>query len=119
MGGITFRIGDENNVEIKEKGHLGYYVKPGRRGNNYAARGSHFFASESFIDLMLIAVKLLMPIAKRYGLTSLIVIVEKANEPSRRVVLKLGGTLEEVQLYCLISLHNYIYMIGIHGEVKI
>lgn len=40
MGGITFRIGDENNEEIKEKGHLGYFVKPGRRGNNYAARGS-------------------------------------------------------------------------------
>jgi len=77
MGDITVRLGSSDSTEIQGKGHLGYAVKPLRRGKNFAARG----------------VTLLLPFLRQQGVMDLIVVMEKGNLASQRVAEKFGAAL--------------------------
>ena len=78
MGNIRLRIG--YNERIHYGGQIGYDVKEEFRGQRFAAR----------------ACKLLLPFAKRNGLTELWLTCDPENKPSRRTVERLGAQLVEV-----------------------
>jgi len=77
-GGIGLRAASTENV-TRYIGHVGYNVYPPARGHGYAAR----------------AVRLLLPFARRLGLTPLWITCNPENVASRRTCERAGGTLVE------------------------
>jgi tagatose 1,6-diphosphate aldolase len=78
-GGIGLRIGHSKDLEYYT-GHVGYHVYPAARGHHYAER----------------ACRLLLPLARRHGLTTLWITCNPDNLPSRRTCQRLGAELIEI-----------------------
>jgi len=74
-GGIGLRIGDTPNLR-QFIGHVGYNVYPAARGRHLAER----------------ATRLLLPLARRHGLTTLWITCNPDNVPSHRTCQRLGAT---------------------------
>lgn len=78
-GRINLRIGNPPDL-VQYGGHIGYGVEPAHRGRHFAAR----------------AVRLLLPLARRHGMTSLIITCNPANIASRRSCELAGAQLLEI-----------------------
>jgi predicted acetyltransferase len=74
LGRIRLRVGWSEDV-IRYAGHVGYAVEPAHRGRRYAER----------------ACRLIIPLAKRHGMTSLWITCQPDNAPSRRTLERLGA----------------------------
>lgn len=74
MGRIRLRVGWNDDV-IRYAGHIGYAVEPVYRGHRYAER----------------ACRLILPLAKRHGMTSLWITCQPDNTASRRTLERLGA----------------------------
>lgn len=79
VGGIGLRIGTNGELELYS-GHIGYHVYPAARGRHYAER----------------AARLLLPLAKRHGVSPLWITTNPDNFASRRTCERLGATLVDV-----------------------
>ena len=77
-GGVSLRIGDNDNIQ-RYIGHVGYGVYPPARGHHLAER----------------AVKLLLPLARLHGIELLWITCNPENLASRRTCERLGATLVE------------------------
>jgi tagatose 1,6-diphosphate aldolase len=78
-GGLNIRIGDTYNI-MMFYGHIGYTVEPEYRGHHYAER----------------ACRLLLPLAKAHGLTTVWIMCNPDNIASRRTCERLDATLENI-----------------------
>ena len=78
-GGIRLRIGSTHNIE-QYYGHIGYHVYPPARGHHYAER----------------AARLVLPLARRHAMKSLIITCNPDNIPSRRTCERLGASLIDI-----------------------
>ena len=74
-GGIGLRIGDTPNLR-RYIGHVGYNVYPAARGRHLAER----------------ATRLLLPLARRHGLSAVWITCNPDNRPSHRTCQRLGAT---------------------------
>jgi predicted acetyltransferase len=74
LGRIRLRVGWNEDV-IRYAGQVGYAVEPAHRGRHYAERSC----------------RLIMPVAKRHGMTSLWITCQPDNAPSRRTLERLGA----------------------------
>lgn len=74
IGRIRLRVGWNDEV-IRYAGQVGYLVEPAHRGHRYAER----------------ACRLLMPLAKRHGMSSLWITCLPDNMASRRTLERLGA----------------------------
>lgn len=74
MGRIRLRVGWSEDV-IRYAGHVGYAVEPAHRGHRYAER----------------ACRLIVPLAKRHGMTHLWITCQPDNMSSRRTLERLGA----------------------------
>jgi predicted acetyltransferase len=74
VGRIRLRVGWSDDV-IRYAGHIGYAVEPAHRGRRYAER----------------ACRLIVPLAKRHGMTNLWITCQPDNMPSRRTLERLGA----------------------------
>ncbi len=79
IGSIELRIGDTPDL-VTYGGHIGYAVEPPYRGHHYAAR----------------ACRLLLPLARRHGFTTLWITCNPDNLASRRTCELLGAELAEI-----------------------
>jgi tagatose 1,6-diphosphate aldolase len=79
VGGINFRAVSTRDLELYG-GHIGYGVNAPHRGHRYAAR----------------SVRLLFPLARAHGFTTLWITCNPDNAASRRTCEIAGGTLVEV-----------------------
>jgi tagatose 1,6-diphosphate aldolase len=77
LGGISLRVGD--NEHITYVGHIGYGVAESYRGNHYAAR----------------ATRLLIPLARRHGMTELWITTDPDNYASQRTCELVGAEYVE------------------------
>ena len=75
-GGISLRVATTETIELYY-GHVGYHVYPPARGRHYAER----------------SVRLLLPLARAHGLTTLWITCNPDNLPSRRTCERLGMRL--------------------------
>ena len=75
-GGIAFRIGTTPEIETFV-GHIGYHVYPPARGHRYSER----------------AARLLLPLARRHGMSRLWITCNPDNLASRRTCERLGARL--------------------------
>lgn len=78
-GGMGLRIGNTQEIELYS-GHIGYHVYPPARGHHYSER----------------ACRLVLPLARRHGLSQLWITTNPDNYPSRRTCERLGAELVEV-----------------------
>lgn len=74
LGRIRLRVGWSDDV-IRFAGHVGYAVEPAHRGHRYAER----------------ACRLIIPLARRHGMTHLWITCQPDNIPSRRTLERLGA----------------------------
>ncbi|HEX4266877.1 MAG TPA: GNAT family N-acetyltransferase [Steroidobacteraceae bacterium] len=74
LGRIRLRVGWSDEL-IRYAGQVGYAVEPAHRGHRYAER----------------ACRLIIPLAKRHGMTSLWITCQPGNMPSRRTLERLGA----------------------------
>lgn len=74
MGRIRLRVGWSEDV-IRYAGQVGYAVEPAYRGHHYAER----------------ACRLIIPVAKRHGMTDLWITCQPDNMSSRRTLERLGA----------------------------
>jgi predicted acetyltransferase len=79
IGSIELRIGISHHL-LMYSGHIGYGVLPEYRGHQYAAR----------------ACRLLLPLARRHGLTTLWITCNPDNIPSRKTCDLVGARLVEI-----------------------
>jgi tagatose 1,6-diphosphate aldolase len=79
IGSISLRIGHTPHI-VLYAGHIGYGVEPAYRGHRYAAR----------------ACRLLLPLARRHGLTTLWITCNPDNTASRRTCEILGAEFVEI-----------------------
>ena len=79
VGTISLRVGDTEYIR-RYAGHIGYGVEPAHRGHRYAAR----------------ATKLLFPLARKHGLTTLWITCNPENVASRRTCELVGGELVDI-----------------------
>ncbi len=79
LGGIRLRVGSTPHVELYA-GHIGYNVHEPHRGHRYAAR----------------SVRLLVPIAHRFGLNPVWITCDPENIASRRTLEVVGFEFVEV-----------------------
>jgi tagatose 1,6-diphosphate aldolase len=79
IGSINLRVGNTPHL-ILYGGHIGYGVAPAYRGHRYAAR----------------ACKLLLPLARQHGLTTLWITCNPDNIASRKTCERLGADLIEI-----------------------
>ena len=77
-GGISVRVGTSSSVEL-HYGHLGYHVFPAARGRYYAYR----------------ACRLVFPLLKAHGFTTIWITCDPHNAASRRTIERLGGEYVE------------------------
>ena len=78
MGACDLRVGYSERLYYG--GHIGYCVEPPFRGHHYAAR----------------ACRLLFQLAKKHGMSYLIITCNPDNLPSRKTCEYLGGELLEI-----------------------
>ncbi|HEY8665990.1 MAG TPA: GNAT family N-acetyltransferase [Tepidisphaeraceae bacterium] len=78
-GGIGLRIGVTPDLE-RYIGHIGYHVYPPARGRHYAER----------------ACRLLLPLARGHGISTLWITCNPENVPSRRTCQRLGAELVDI-----------------------
>ena len=74
LGRIRLRVGWNDNI-VRYAGQIGYAVEPSHRGHRYAER----------------ACRLLVPLAKQHGMTSLWITCQPDNAASRRTLERLGA----------------------------
>ena len=74
LGRIRLRVGWNDHV-IRYAGQVGYAVEPSHRGNHYAERSC----------------RLLVPLARQHGMTSLWITCQPDNVASRRTLERLGA----------------------------
>jgi tagatose 1,6-diphosphate aldolase len=79
IGRIDLRIGNTHHL-VMYGGHIGYGVESEHRGHHYAAR----------------AVKLLMPLARSHGMTTLWITCNPDNVASRRTCELAGAQFVEI-----------------------
>lgn len=79
IGGVRLRIGETESIRMYA-GHIGYGIDHPWRGHHYAERG----------------VRLILPIAKRHGLSTIWITCNPDNWASRRTCERLGGEMVEV-----------------------
>jgi tagatose 1,6-diphosphate aldolase len=79
VGRVNFRAQDHPMLELY-RGHIGYNVDPGHRGHHLAER----------------SVRLLFPLMRRHGFTSVWITCNPDNRPSRRTCERLGAELVEI-----------------------
>jgi predicted acetyltransferase len=79
IGHIELRIGNTNHI-VMYGGHIGYGVRPERRGHRYAAR----------------ACRLLLSLARSHGLKALWITCNPDNIASRRTCELAGAKLVEI-----------------------
>ena len=79
VGHLNLRLGHTDNIELYQ-GHIGYGVHARWRGHHYAER----------------ATRLVLPLAKDHGYTTIWITADPDNWPSRRTCERLGATLVEV-----------------------
>ena len=79
MGGLNLRIGTGENL-VRYRGHIGFTVDAAYRGHGYAGRGC----------------VLVLPLARKHGLSSLWITCNPDNMPSKRTCECIGARLVEV-----------------------
>ncbi len=79
IGRIDLRVGSTHDL-VMYSGHIGYRVKPEYRGHRYAAR----------------ACRLLLPLARRHGLTTLWITCNPDNMASRKTCELAGAEFVEI-----------------------
>jgi predicted acetyltransferase len=79
LGGISLRIGTNESICLYY-GNIGYHVYPPARGRHYAER----------------ACRLLLPLVRRYGITTLWITCNPDNFGSRATCERLGASLVDV-----------------------
>ena len=79
MGGLNLRIGTGEYL-VLYRGHVGFTVDVAYRGNGYAGRGC----------------LLVLPLARKHGLSSLWITCDPDNTASRRTCERIGARLVEV-----------------------
>jgi predicted acetyltransferase len=79
IGNIELRIGNTDSI-VLYGGHIAYGVEPAYRGQHYAAR----------------ACRLLLPLAKSHGLTTIWITCNPDNFASRHTCELAGATLIEI-----------------------
>jgi predicted acetyltransferase len=77
-GSVSLRIGESDDLRLY-LGHIGYGVHPPARGRHLAER----------------ATRLLLPLARRHGMTELWITCNPDNHPSRRTCERLGARYVE------------------------
>ena len=77
IGRVSLRIGSEE--QLRYSGHIGYQIDPDHRGNHYAER----------------AARLVLPIARRHGLSEVWITCNPDNPASQRTIERLGATYIE------------------------
>jgi predicted acetyltransferase len=78
-GEISFRVGDTEHLRVYG-GNVGYVVQPEYRGRHFAAR----------------ALRLIMPLARRHGLSELWITCNPENIASRRTCEYAGAEFVEI-----------------------
>ena len=76
IGGLGLRIGTNRELELYS-GNIGYHVYPPARGHHYAER----------------ACRLILPLARRHGMSRIWITCNPDNIPSRRTCERLGAQL--------------------------
>jgi tagatose 1,6-diphosphate aldolase len=79
VGTISLRVGDTAYIR-RYAGHIGYGVDPEHRGHHYAAR----------------ATRMLFPLARKHGMTTLWITCNPENVASRRTCERVGGELVDI-----------------------
>jgi predicted acetyltransferase len=79
MGRIRLRVG-WNETIIKYAGQVGYAVEPAFRGHHYAER----------------ACRLILPVARQFGLKELWITCQPDNSASRRTLERLGAQFVQI-----------------------
>jgi tagatose 1,6-diphosphate aldolase len=79
VGEIHFRVGTDEKLQ-RFAGHVGYTVAEDARGHRFASR----------------AIRLLIPLAKRHGLTELWITCNPDNAASRRTCEQPGAVFVEI-----------------------
>jgi tagatose 1,6-diphosphate aldolase len=91
-GAIGLRIASTPNIELYF-GHIGYHVYPAARGNHYAERSC----------------RLLIPLARAHGLSTLWITCNPENIASRQTCERLGAQLVET---VMLPSDNLLYKQG-------
>ncbi len=79
IGKINLRVGNSPALELYG-GHVAYSIEPSWRGRHFAERG----------------VRLVLPLARRHGLSAIWITCNPDNWPSRRTCERLGAELVEI-----------------------
>jgi predicted acetyltransferase len=79
VGGISLRVGHTLDLD-RYAGHIGFRVEPRHRGRRYAERSC----------------RLILPLARRHGMTTLWITCNPENAASRRTCERLGAAFVEV-----------------------
>ncbi len=79
VGGLGFRVGSTPELETFS-GHIGYHVYPPARGRRFAER----------------AARLVLPLARAHGMTTLWITCNPDNVASRHTCQRLGATLVDI-----------------------
>jgi len=79
MGGLNLRIGTRENL-VRYRGHVGFTVDVAYQGHGYAGRGC----------------LLVVPLARKHGLSSLWITCNPDNVASRRTCERIGARLVEI-----------------------
>jgi len=91
-GGIGLRIGQTVDLRLY-LGHIGYTVYPAFRGRHYAERSC----------------RLLLPLARRHGMSELWITCNPDNAPSRRTCERLGAVFVDI---VPLPPDHYLYLRG-------
>ena len=78
IGNVCLRVGESPLIEFA--GHIGYSIEPEFRGRHYAER----------------AVRLILPLAWRHEMDSVLITADPDNRASRRTCERLGARLLDV-----------------------